>query len=225
MSDLLKIILLIAFSAFPAAVSFAQKPKPRVSPPPAAAPAKLDLGKLSFNTYVNDYFGLKFEFPAGWLVGDNELEEQLKQISQAEIKANNPQMQKSLNQAADRVTVLLGGYKSLPGTPENASLRVAVEDLRASPQVKTGKDYFARLSATFKAAKLPDVFKYSEVKTETVDGLPLDYIETSSGNNKKRMYSTVRRGYAVLITISYYQDADFEALHRVLAEADLDYKN
>ena len=227
MFNFLKVFLLTVCLILTAAVvALAQKPKAKAAPKPAAAAqTRVELGKLSFNIYTNDFFGLKFEFPAGWLVGDNVLEEQLKQISQAEIKAANPQMQKSLNRAADRVTILLGGYKAMPGTPANASLRIAVESLQSLPQVKTGRDYFTRLFATFKAMKMPDVFKYSDVKTETIDNIPLDYIETSSGNNKKRMYATVRRGYAVLMTISYYEDADLETLHRVLTGADLDYKN
>lgn len=226
MQNLLKIILLAACLVFPGAVSLAQKTKPKkVTAKSAPQAARVDLGKLSFNTYTNDFFQLKFEFPAGWLVGDHILEEQLRQISQAEIRAQNPQMQGSVKQAVDRVTLLLGGYKAMPGTPENASLRVAVENLRTLPQVKTGKDYFATLLNTFKAVKMPADFKYSEIKTEMLDNLPLDYMEVSSGNNKKRMYAFVRKGYAVLITISYYEDADFESLRQVLSGADLDYKN
>ena len=113
----------------------------------------------------------------------------------------------------------------MPGMPENASLRVAVESLRNLPQVKIGVDYFTQLINTFKTVKMPADFKYSEINSEQIDDFSLNYIDVTSGNNKKRMYVMIRKGYAVTMTISYYEDADFQALHKVLTVADLDYKN
>ena len=204
---------------------FAQKTKrPAFAPPIVAAQKKVDLGTLRGNTYTNDFFQLKIEFPLGWLVGDNVLEAQLKEIAQAQIKTRNPSTQSAMIRAVDRVTPLLGGYKALPGTPENPNLRVMVEDLIDAPQVKTGSDYLARVEATMKLTVMPSNFFYSEIKTETIDDTPLDYIETTAGSNKKRLYVTVRKGYAILMAIDYYETADFDALHEVLSKADLDYK-
>lgn len=231
MRNFLTIIFLCAVVLLATNDSFAQKarpktkPKPKPSPSPiAAAPAKVDLGKLSGNIYTNDFFELKFDFPLGWLVGDNVLEKQLKEIAETQLQATSAGRQKSLNQAVDRVTPLLGGYKKLPGMPENASLRVMVEDLRALPQIKNGKDYLAQMVNTLKVVKMPANFKYSEVKSETIDNLALDYLESSTGDAKKRLYVAVRKNFAVLLAIDYYEDADFEALHKILTEADLNYK-
>ena len=174
-SIIIAILICFVFSAN------AQKPKSKPVSKPVVQ-TKVDLGKLRGNTYTNDFFELKFEFPLGWLVGDNVLEAQLKTIAQTQIKATNPNQQKSINQAVDRVTPLLGGYKALPGMPENANLRVMVEDLKTLPTIKNGKDYLGMMAATLKATKLPADYKYSEIKTETIDNLPLDYIETSTGN-------------------------------------------
>jgi hypothetical protein len=108
--------------------------------------------------------------------------------------------------------------------PENASLRVLVEDLSTLPLMTDGKIYLAQMLKNLKMLKLPADFKYSEVKSETIGNLALDYLETSTGGAKKRVYVTVRKKFAVLIAIDYYEDADFEALHKVLTAADLDYK-
>jgi hypothetical protein len=211
------IIFLFVVAAFATGGAFAQKTK--LKPKPKATPAtqtKIELGELSGNSYTNDFFGLKFEFPYGWLVGDNVLEKQLTQIAQAQIQTRSAQRQKAVKQAIDRVTPLLGGYKKLPGYPENASLRVMVEDLSSLPSITNGKTYLAQMLDTLKLTKMPADFKYSDAKSETIDNVALDYVETSTGGGKKRVYVTVRKKFAVLVAIDYYEDADFEALHKVL---------
>jgi hypothetical protein len=226
MRNFLTIVFLLAAVALATNGAYAQKTKPKPKPTPApVAPVKVELGKLSGNSYANDFFGLKFDFPLGWLVGDNVLEKQLKEIAEAQLQTTGgAARRKAVKQAIDRVTPLLGGYKKLPGMPENASLRVMVEDLSTLPSMTDGKTYLAQMLKNLKMLKMPADFKYSEIKTETIDNLPLDYIESSTGGAKKRVYATVRKKFAVLIAIDYYEDADFEALHKVLTEADLDYK-
>lgn len=205
---------------------FAQPAKRRnAAPKPLATQTKVDLGKLENNTYTNNFFALKFEFPLGWLVGDNMLEAQLMQLTNGGIQAKNSQNQSALNQAINRVTPLLGGYKSLPGSPENSSLRVVVENIKTPAQIKNGKDYLGNLLFTLKATQLPAGFEVSEIKSETVNNISLDYLETSFGKSRKRAYALIRKGYAVLMTIESYDDADFDALHKVLLDADLDYKS
>lgn len=208
--------------------SFAQKPKSKPKPKPKptapAAQVKVDLGKLSGNTYANEFFGLKFDFPLGWLVGDNVLEKQLKEISETQLQTKTAGQQKAVKQALVRVTPLLGGYKKLPGMPENASLRVMVEDLLPLPQIKNGKDYLTHTLGALQVLKMPADFKVSEIKSETVDNVPFDYLDVSLGDAKKRIYAVVKGNFALFITIDYYENADFEALRKILTEADLNYK-
>jgi hypothetical protein len=231
MRNFLLIIFLFVVVLLAANGSFAQKTKAKPKPTPTPAkPATvaqirgIDLGRLRGNTYTNDFFGLKFDFPLGWLVGDNELEKQLKAIEQEQIKTKDAQTQKAIQQAIERVTPLLGGYKKLPGMPGNASLRVMVEDLSAQPLIADGKAYLTLTVDSLKLAKMPADFKYSEVKSEVIDNVTLDYIETSTGGYKKRIYAAVRKKFALLMTIDYYENADFETLHKILSEADLNYK-
>jgi hypothetical protein len=213
-------------------VSFAQTAKRRAARPPVRVdepivppPAPVDLGKLVGNTYTNDFFELKMEFPLGWLVGDHALESQLMKLSPGAVKTKNAQNQKAMDAAAARLVPLLGGYKSLPGTTaQNSNLRVTVESLKTLPQIKNGKDYLNTLVSNLKLVQLPPGFMVSEVKNETVDNAALDYLEIAYGLNRKRMYATVRKGYVLLLTIDSFDDADFEALHNVVLESDLNYK-
>jgi hypothetical protein len=192
---------------------------------PASAQKKVDLGTLRQNTYTNDFFGLKIEFPFGWLVGDNGLEAQLMGFQKQGVKAKNAKDQAALNKAMNRLTPLLGGYKSLPGSvSENSNLKIVVEDLSSEPALKTSEAYLKRIIASLKAVNLPAGFTVSAIQNETIDGQSINYVETRYSTNLKRSYVMVKKGFAVLITIDSYNHPEFDALHQVLLEADLDYK-
>lgn len=226
MNKLLKVVSVSFCLLFSINIALAQKTKSKAkAAQKTVAQTKVDLGKLEFNTYTNDFFSLKIEFPFGWLVGDNGLEKQLYAIQRQGIKTKDPKQQASMNQAMDRVTGLLGGYKALPGSvAENSSLRISVENLSAMPNVKTSEEYLKILLNTIKQTTLPAGFNYSEIKSETIDGIPVNYVQTSFGSNQTRSYVIIRKGFAVLIKIESYGQEDFETLHKVLTDADLDYK-
>lgn len=205
-------------------VSFAQKTKAK-SKTNSVAQTKVDLGVLRQNTYTNDFFELKVEFPFGWLVGDNTLEAQLLAIKTQSVQTANAKNQKALNTAVNRLVPLLGGYRVLPGmSEENSSLQVMVENLSANPGIKTSRDYLNAVLKSIGIIKTTASFSVSEIKNEMIDGKQIDYIETKYGNNLKRNYVLVKKGFAVLIVINSYKTADFDELHKVLTEADFDYK-
>ncbi|MEK7723078.1 MAG: hypothetical protein AAB336_01900 [Acidobacteriota bacterium] len=207
-------ILILCF-LFSINISFAQKSKTKTQP---VKQTKVDLGILRQNTYTNDLFELKLEFPFGWLVGDNMLESQLMEIQKQSL---SPKVKQLMN----RLTPLLGGYRALPGSKaENSNLKIVVESVTAVPKIKTGKDYLSIIKTTINATQMPTGFTVSDIKNEMIDGKSIDYLETKYGANHKRSYVMVKKGFAVLITIDSYNQSDFDELHKVLTEADLDYK-
>lgn len=224
MSKSLRISFLTFCLLFFVNISPAQKAKPKAAPKPVAQ-TKVDLGVLRQNTYTNDFFELKIEFPFGWLVGDNELEAKLLELMQPQIKAKNAKNQTSFNQAVQRLTPLLGAYRVLPGSrADNSNLKIVVENLKATPQIKTTADYMVILNNSFKLANLPPGFKVSPVKSEVIDNVKFSYIEISFGLVKKRMYVTVKKRFALLFSIEYYSQEDYDVLYKSLTEADLQYK-
>lgn len=213
---ILSLILLTAVSAF------GQKNPPR---PKAPASVKMDLGKLVQNTYTNEFFGFKIEFPEGWLVGDNELESSLYGLIKPQIKAKNSKNQTVFDRSMEQVTPLLGGYRYLPGSRvDNSSLRISVENLRLVPHVKSGKDYMDVTIRTLKLMKTAPGFMYSEPKTEMINSQKLDYIDMTNGPSNGRVYAVVRKGYAIVFNIQSFSPEDFEILQQVFKSADLNYK-
>ena len=101
-----------------------------------------------------------------------------------------------LEKALQKVKILVTGYRSIPGSADNAILRVSVEDLRTVPAVKDAVDYFDLMRSQFAVMKLPTDFKYSETQAEKLGAKQFAYVDVSSNAGKKRMYATVRNGHA-----------------------------
>lgn len=214
------VLVAIVVAAFVPAVS-AQRAKAR--PTPVAVPAKpgVDKGAVSGRTYTNPTFGFEITFPDTWLIPGDDFEDYMrKQGIDLGLKApaSLPAGTRSkVNRALQNVTILLTAYRSMPGMPDNAIVRVSVEDLSANPQIKDAVDYFDAMRAVFATMRLPMNFKYSETQAEKLNAQQFAFLDVSQNGGKKRMYATVRNGYAVLFTLSYTVDQDLRTFRDVLA--------
>lgn len=212
------------------------RPKPRPKSTPAAskpaiktAPVSdLEKGSVVGRTYTNGKFRFEIVFPDTWLIPDDDFDAYMKsQGYDMSLKAPDsltPQDKAAVNKAVKNVTTLLTAYRSLPGTLNNAIMRVSVENLAANPQIKDAVDYFDAIRATFQKIKLPPDFHYSETQAEKLGTMQFAYLDTSSSAGKKRMYATVRSGYAIMFTLSYTADDDLTTMRRILEEGNFDLK-
>jgi hypothetical protein len=189
-----------------------------------AAKSAVDKGEIAWKTYTNKTFNFAITLPETWLIPGDDFEEFVKKqgfdLSLEAPKAASEIVQSRLDQAASRVHLLLTAYKMMPGSNENAILRVSVEDLKPLPQIKDAVDYFDLMRETFKAVKLPPDFKYSETQAERLGKMQFGYLDTSNSAGKKRMYATVRNGYAVMFTLTYNNAEDLETMKTVLAKGN-----
>ena len=223
MKNIAKVLTIIGLVSI---ASFAQKPKPKTplakttaktAPKTAvkAAPKKaVDEGKLVGRTYTNQTFNFEITFPDAWLVPDKDFEAYM--LAQGiDVRLKVP----------PTITVLQTAYKLMPGTQENSIVRVAVEDLKANPQIKDAVDYFDAMRKSFKAVKTPADFKYSETNAEKLGAKQFAYLDTSSAEaGKKRIYATVKDGYAIMFMMTYKDDADIATLRSILAEGNFALK-
>lgn len=189
----------------------------------AAKPA-FDAGELSGSTYTNKTLNFEITLPAEWNIADADFAENIKKqgfdLNIETPKAASASVQNKLEAATNRVKVLLTAYKASPETNENAILRVSIEDLRPVPQVRDAVDYFDSMRATYQNVKLPAGFKYSETQAEKLGAMQFGFLDVTNGAGKKRMYATVRGGYAVMFTLTYSSAEDLAALKNVLAAGD-----
>ncbi len=203
--------------------SFAQKKakaKPRSAPAKTVAKPTIDMGTVSGRTYTNKMLGFEVTFPLSWLIPDSDFEAYMKkQGYDLSLKAPDslPMPSKAaVNKALKQVTVLLTAYRSMPGSADNAIVRISAEDLKQNPQIKNAADYLDAIRTMYKSLKPPPDFTYSDTEAETLGGHQFGYLDVSSDAGKRRMYVSVRNGFAVLLTLSYSQFDDLDTFRRVL---------
>lgn len=194
------IFVTLLFTTFASAQT---KPKPKPRPTPAKAAPSVDKGTVSGRTYTNKTFRFEVTFPDTW------------QISLANTQ---------LDTIVKNVTVLLNVHRSTKSKTDNATIRISVEDLSPNPQVKDAVDYFDAIRSSYGSMKLPADFKYSETQAEQLGAMQFGYLDTSTAGGKKRMYATVRDGFAVMFTISYSKDADLQTLRSVIEQGNFRLK-
>jgi hypothetical protein len=198
----------------------------RKGPLPARVPAKpaIDKGTVSGRTYTNTTFRFEVTFPDLWLIPDDDFEAYMKKRGfDLSLKAPDSLAAASktkINRALQNVTVLLTAYRSMPGTEDNAIVRISAEDLAANQQIKDAVDYFDAIRSTFAAVRLPADFKYSQTQAEKLGSQQFAFIDTSSKEGKKRMYATVRNGFAIMFTLTYKSDDDLKTFRDVLASGN-----
>lgn len=218
-------ILLFFFLFLPFSIEGQTKPKtkPRPKVTKAAAKPAVDEGKVVGRTYTNATFGLEVTFPDTWLIPDKDFEAFMKsQGFDLSLKAPDslpPASKTAVNQAIKRVNVLLTAYRSMPGSTDNAIVRISVENLATNPQIKDAVDYFDAIRAMYAKLKLPKDFKYSDTQAEKLGDRQFGFIDAESNAGKKRMYATVRNGFAILFTLSYKLDDDLNTFREILGGA------
>jgi hypothetical protein len=74
------------------------------------------------------------------------------------------------------------------------------------------------MRATYQNIKLPANFKYSETQAEKLGAMQFGFLDISTARGKKRMYATVRGGYAIDVHAHVSTaNEDLAALKKVLA--------
>ncbi|HQZ82797.1 MAG TPA: hypothetical protein PLR83_06220 [Pyrinomonadaceae bacterium] len=185
------------------------------------AALKLDSGSVTGRTYINPTLSFQVTFPDSWLIPGPDYEAYMKSagfdLHTINSDALGPLAKK---QFAKNVTVLLTAYRSMPGTPDNTFVLIAAENLSAVSQIKDAVDYVDVVRQSLLRAKLPAGFKVGETDAEKLGAMQFAFLDTSSGTQKRRLYATVRQGYALLFTVSYVKEEDLGTARDVLKAGD-----
>ena len=129
-------IILFVMTVLSITAAAQAKPRPTARKPVQTAPAKpaanpeIDRGVVSGRTYSNYTFGFEIVFPDSWLITGDDFEDYVKkQGFDLSLKAPDsltPVGQAKVNQALRRVAILLTAYSSMPGSTDNAIVRISV---------------------------------------------------------------------------------------------------
>ena len=211
----------------------AANPRSTTAPPVSTTTAVpfFDRGKISGKTYTNKTLGLAITFPDVWTVADDEFKTYVKSkggdLTPKPAKAVSPADQAKLNADFKRLTFLMTAYRSLPGTRQNATAHIAVEDVRklnTTRPVKDAVDYVDLVRFQMSQIKLPPGYSYSDTKAERLGNNQYAYLDSTDNGVRTRLYVTVRKSYAILLSLVYSADDDLETFRDVLARASFALK-
>lgn len=227
-------LVLIVSVAVDAQKTGARKPvsAPTTKPPVAAsAPSSIPRGSVAGGVYKNTFLGFTIPVPDSWTIATSEFTAYMTQkgvdISPKPPKAADPLSQKTVDTNFKRLNILLTAYRSLPGSPQNAMMRIAAEDVRklnTNRPVNDAVDYVDLMRSQLHSVQMPASYRYSDTQAEKLGPNQYAYIDTEDSQGKTRIYVTVRKGYAILFSINYIADEDLETFRDILARADFALK-
>jgi hypothetical protein len=231
---MIRVIYSIFFITAITATSFAQTARTKAAPPkspaaevPIAKPA-VDLGSVAGQTYTNPTFRFQIIFPDNWSIVDRDFVAKTRtkgiDLSLKAPKTIDLASQAKLNRDLRKTSVALTAVRSAADSKENAILRISFEDLKTVPQVKDAVDYFDLVRSQYAAMKLPPDFKYSETQAEQLGIKQFAFLDTQNTAGKKRMYATVRKGFAIMFTLSYTNDDDLQTFRQILSHGNFALK-
>lgn len=223
---------LILAAASVLSVSGQTASKPRTTAPkrtvdlPSAVPAKRIPEKS--NSYTNAPLGFEISFPSYWTISDEKFEQAVRDSGlDLGLKApdnistvNKIRMERSLK----NVSVLVTAYRSKDAQTRSAIIRVSSEDLTMNPQIKDAIDYFDAIRSEYRKMALPADLKYSDTQAEQLGKWQFAFLDIFSTSGKKRLYATVRRGHAIILALSYDDDADLQTMREILARGNFALK-
>ena len=204
--------------------------RPRAVVLPAALPSQIaaNPGEVEGNVYRNRSHGFEISFPDNWLITGDDFGDYMRSrgfdLSLKAPEVLSLQNKTQLDRALKNVTVLLTAFRSLAGSPDNAILRVSIEDLSLLPQVKDAVDYFDMMRSQFATMTLPADFKYSDTQAEKLGRKQFAFIDTNTEAGKKRLYATVKNRHAIMFTLSYRTDDDLVTMRQILAAGNFNIK-
>ncbi len=176
-----------------------------------------DFGKTENSVYRNEFFGMTMTIPKGWSTPDDAgrrkvFDEHVKKTGNEEnrIVADNIQ---TFN--------MLMAFKYPKGEPilVNPNIVILAESVLDSPEITRGKDYLLLMKNYLPTDRLPMSIS-DEITTEAFGGKPFDLLEVKiAGPNlvmKQNFYSTIFKGYALNVTVTYVSEQDEATLNEIL---------
>ena len=191
---------LIVFGVFCAAQN--------IQHPPSSVPAvsSPDSGAIVKNTYTNDFFGLKFTFPAKWFPIGEVAKDRLSDLSKNTLESSGGMSRKAADVVQKRTYNLLTVFNHAPGTPGVKRLRsevIAGEDISYAPGVKTGKDYMLKMLPLMEKLGGEQISPGEEVQVGGKAFFRQDIRQPGTTTGSYQSYlCTVMKGYALCAIIT-----------------------
>jgi len=188
--------------------------------------AKVTMGKMSGNTYTNDYFGLTLEMPAGWTILDEETKKLVMGMGSEILADGDAAKQKQLDLAQEKTLPLSIAFKhpltyTSGPNPNIICMAEQVSKLQLLMGIKTGADYIEAMKASLAEAPMEYTFG-DEILTELVDGKTFYVLDVSADVGVKiyqKYYAALvdEDRYVLSFVLSYTNDEEQAEVASVLS--------
>lgn len=122
---------------------------------------------------------------------------------------------------------LVSGYRfTKDGLSEKANLQILAVRMAGFVGIKTSRDFLKAKIKIFELVnKKGDIeIEISEIKSATIGGRAVDYLDIKSENTLGRYYVFIKNGFAIDIVIEADNKADFDEYIKLAEKISFDYK-
>lgn len=190
-------------------------PKPEIAIiAPPVTPATM--GKLEGGVYTNDFFGISFRVPDGWVVHDEAARGAIMQVGKELVEEGASDRKKQLLEAStDRTQFLLSVSKYAPGKagPGFNALILCLAERVPTAIVKTGADYIALVQRTMQGTSAK-VELSGPVRTQRLGNgdFTVADVKLTAGPviTAQRYYVTITKGHALVLAYTYLDESDLK---------------
>ena len=183
---------------------------------------QIDVGTVEGSMYRNKYLGFRLWVPPEWSIQDQQTQKQIVQKGLQVAAGDDTNMQAVLRANEAQTINLLMAFKHPRGAPVtfNPVIACTAESVSHLPGIRTGGDYLFHMRRALEASQL----KYSfvrEVSPEAIAGVEFYSMLTEVALSPQQVvqqsyYTTLRKGYAVTLILSYTTKEEAGELYRIL---------
>ncbi len=182
---------------------------------------EIEYGSVENNIYKNDYFSMVIKLPEGWAVHDQESRQHIQDQGNKMVVGDDKNL-KAIVRASELSTVYLFSTSKHPiGAPvtSNPTIQCIAERIRHMPGIQKGEDYLFHAKKFLEQGQMEISFPH-EISTELIGGHSFGLLQTEipmmGTTIRQKIYATVIKGYALLVTESFTTDDESSELDSIL---------
>ena len=182
-------------------------------------PENFDYGTVENGIYSNTFFNFDVSFDKDWSVQSKEEMSEMSKKGQDLILGENKTLKRSFEASQVNVAELFAVFKFPVGTVSvyNPSLIMNAENLKSFPDVRKTKDYMDAVRSLLDQAPFTLIYKKKEY-SKIIGGKEFMAMEIYNEDYDvtQEYFSTIHKGFAIVMVISYDDDNQKEELYKII---------
>ncbi|MDY0780484.1 hypothetical protein [Tenacibaculum sp. IB213877] len=168
-----------------------------------------DYGGFEDNTYINNFFKIKFDLPVNWVIQSREQTEALAKKGRKLIVGDDDNLKSIIDASEINTANLLTAFKYEQGAAVdyNPNIAVVAENISNAPGIKTGGDYLFHAKKFLSQGSFKYDYLSENFENEKINGLDFYRMDASINQLgiliKQSYYSTIINGFSLNLIVSY----------------------